>query len=307
MRVAVLELRALDARPLHLDAVRRVEVDDPVRRALLPDLGVPPRDVRVGELDVAVLRAADHDAARLVSSCALPSTSSDATSRSTPSSTASAASVALRRRLRLVDHRRARLGLAGRLVLLAPGGRSGCTIRVAIPNSPIVEVVVGLEQHARRRQQHVALAPRVLGQVLRPARRGATPRSPRTARGRRARGRPCTRSARRRARRRRAVVVHLLDELARQLDRLDVRPERAAEDPLEEAFDLLLDAAEDAHAAEGFPRRPSLIAPRVRASPSRCGFARAGSRARQLDPEAPRRAQRAADGASAAAGRGERP
>ena len=34
------------------------------------------------------------------------------------------------------------------------------------------------------------------------------------------------------------MVVHLLDELARELDGLDVRPERAAEEALEEALDL---------------------------------------------------------------------
>ena len=56
------------------------------------------------------------------------------------------------------------------------------------------------------------------------------------------------------------MLVHLLRELAGQLDRLHVRPERAPEHALEEAFDLLLDGAEDAHAAgESFPRRPSLM------------------------------------------------
>jgi hypothetical protein len=44
-----------------------------------------------------------------------------------------------------------------------------------------------------------------------------------------------------------AVLVHLLGELARELDGLHVGPEGTAEHPLEEAFDLLLDAAEDAH------------------------------------------------------------
>ena len=37
------------------------------------------------------------------------------------------------------------------------------------------------------------------------------------------------------------MVVHLLRELAGELDRLDVRPEGTAEDPLEERFDLLFD------------------------------------------------------------------
>jgi len=42
-----------------------------------------------------------------------------------------------------------------------------------------------------------------------------------------------------------AVVVHLLDQLARQLDRLDVRTERAAEDALEERLELGFDVAEN--------------------------------------------------------------
>jgi hypothetical protein len=43
------------------------------------------------------------------------------------------------------------------------------------------------------------------------------------------------------------VVVHLLRELPRQLDGLDVRSERAAEDAFDERLDLLFDAAEDSH------------------------------------------------------------
>ena len=49
------------------------------------------------------------------------------------------------------------------------------------------------------------------------------------------------------------MLVHLLRELAGELDGLDVRPEGAAEDPLEEAFDLLLDGSEDAHAGGVLP------------------------------------------------------
>jgi hypothetical protein len=50
------------------------------------------------------------------------------------------------------------------------------------------------------------------------------------------------------------VVLHLLDELAGQLDGLDVRTERAPEDALEEAFDLVFDVPEDAHLARVMPR-----------------------------------------------------
>src|SRR2546426_5696 len=58
-RVPAAELRALHALAVDLDPVRRAEVDDPVRGAFLPQLCVPARDVGVGELDVAVARAAD--------------------------------------------------------------------------------------------------------------------------------------------------------------------------------------------------------------------------------------------------------
>ena len=46
-----------------------------------------------------------------------------------------------------------------------------------------------------------------------------------------------------------SVVVHLLDELARELDRLHVRAEGTSEDALEEGLDLVLDVPEDAHPA----------------------------------------------------------
>ena len=49
------------------------------------------------------------------------------------------------------------------------------------------------------------------------------------------------------------MVVHLLRELARQLDRLDVSPERAAEDALEERLDLLLDVSEHGHRWGSYP------------------------------------------------------
>ena len=51
----------------------------------------------------------------------------------------------------------------------------------------------------------------------------------------------------------RAVVVHLLDELPRQLDRLHVRPEGTTEHALDECFDLLFDRAENAQRAVSRP------------------------------------------------------
>ena len=54
----------------------------------------------------------------------------------------------------------------------------------------------------------------------------------------------------------RAVVVHLLDELPGELDRLDVRPEGAAEHALEEGLQLRLDRPQDTHAAGVYPGEP---------------------------------------------------
>ena len=51
------------------------------------------------------------------------------------------------------------------------------------------------------------------------------------------------------------MIVHLLHELPRELDRLDVGPERAAEDPFEQALDLGLDAAQQRHVAGGIRPR----------------------------------------------------
>src|SRR5690349_6140755 len=65
--VAARELRPPRPAAVDLAPVRRPEVDQPVRRALLPDLGVTARDVRIGDLDVALLAAAeDGDALRHV-------------------------------------------------------------------------------------------------------------------------------------------------------------------------------------------------------------------------------------------------
>src|SRR2546430_1138620 len=61
-RVAGAELCALHALAVDLHAVRRAEIDDPVRRALLSHLRVTARHVRVRQLDVAIARATDHDA-----------------------------------------------------------------------------------------------------------------------------------------------------------------------------------------------------------------------------------------------------
>src|SRR5206468_5945109 len=59
--VAVLQHRAVQPFPVDLDSVRRAEVDDPEAGALLLELRVPARHVRVEDLDVALLGAADDD------------------------------------------------------------------------------------------------------------------------------------------------------------------------------------------------------------------------------------------------------
>src|SRR5262249_16163988 len=117
-RVAGRELRALHAAAVHLDPVRRVEVDDPVRRALLPELRVAARDVRVLDLDVGLARAPEDDAARVdAGGLALPREDGDL---------ALDAEILERRGLgrlrdpRLVDHRRAGLDLLLRAVGAAP-------------------------------------------------------------------------------------------------------------------------------------------------------------------------------------------
>src|SRR5262249_28063832 len=60
-RVPRAQLGALEAAAVGLGAVGGGGGGCPGRRAPLPDLGMATGDVRVGDLDVAVLRASDHD------------------------------------------------------------------------------------------------------------------------------------------------------------------------------------------------------------------------------------------------------
>ena len=94
-----------------------------------------------------------------------------------------------------VDHRVAFVALAR--AARAPA-RGGFTRRAWMPNSPSRSRSSVLNIDARLRAERDLLAPRVLEQVARQLATPARPRCPRTARGRRARARPCTRSARRR-------------------------------------------------------------------------------------------------------------
>ena len=105
-----------------------------------------------------------------------------------------------------------------------------------MPNSPTLEPVVGLELD-RRAAGRAPAPPGARARAGSPTAPCAAPaRSSRTARGPRARGRPGSGSARRCARcETRLVVLHLLRQLARELDRLDVGLEGAAEGALDEA------------------------------------------------------------------------
>ena len=106
------------------------------------------------------------------------------------------------------------------------------------------EVLVGGHEHDRRGEERVALAARMLGEVLLELgherllvpgellsvlRREVDRELVRDVDPRHGDG---------------AVIVHLLHELARELDRLDMRAEGAPEDALEETFDLGLDRAQ---------------------------------------------------------------
>jgi hypothetical protein len=123
-----------------------------------------PRDVRVGELDVAVTRAADHDASLFdLAAAAVPAERDelgldaellrrDRLRR-------------LRRYLGLVDHRGARPEIGDGLALF---GTAAVGVNHARRNAELadVEIRIGLHHHTRRREQRVLLAPGVLGEVF---------------------------------------------------------------------------------------------------------------------------------------------
>ena len=146
----------------------------------------------------------------------------------------------------LVDHRRPRA---------PPGSRERPRPGFAAPRTSLrrdaeladVEVLVGLELDERRRQQHVALAARMLGEVIGEllAELVLVARELVAVGGRQV-DRVLVRDVH--ARDRDApVIVHLLDELSGQLDRLDVRPKGAPEHALEEGFQLRFDGAQNTH------------------------------------------------------------
>ena len=202
------------------------------------------RDVDVGDADVGLARAAEDDAR--LRDLVLPPGDGQRDD------------LALRLGRRRVgdDRRRAPCrSSSGRAARSASdgGGRlrpipRPATRRVAMPNSPTAR-----SSSTRRRARAVRPGARSARGAR--ARRGtpgalrrAPPRSP--ANCLRSFGREVDRVLVRDVDARdgdAAVVVHLLHELARQLDRLDVRAEGATEDAFEQALDLRFDGAQDSH------------------------------------------------------------
>jgi hypothetical protein len=156
---------------------------------------------------------------------------------------------------RLVDHRlRGRvdreLGRNGALGGALGRDDPGCDAEL-----PDREVVVGRHEHARRVEERVALAACVLGEVLlQLAHEGLLVSVELLPVVGREVQRELVRDVHARDRDV-PVVVHLLRELARQLDRLDVRSEGAPEHAFEQALDLRFDAAEHGHCAGCCSRR----------------------------------------------------
>src|SRR5581483_1636986 len=125
--------------------------------ALLPQLRVAARDVRVLDLDIALPRAAEEHAP-LVDTQPAPVPGEH---RDLPLDAELGCGGRLRRlgdaRLRLVDHRRARLDLTLGLTVGTLGAPRLHHPR-RDPELADLEVVVGLEEDARRRQEGVVLA-----------------------------------------------------------------------------------------------------------------------------------------------------
>ena len=236
---ALERLRAFDAAPVDLDAVRGAEVVDDPRAARRPHLGVVAGDVGVVEHDVAVARAAEHGAAR----------ADDLRPVADAQPRVAAARVRLAQRLRhprrgRVDHRVALVALARRLVLVR--GRAHEPRLDAELAQP--QALIGLELDLRAREQRDPLPARVLEQVA-----GELPRQfvlvalELLAVVRRQPDGVLVRGVHARQRLD-LVLVHLLRELARDLHRAHLGLEGTRERALDEPGELGFKAAQDAHA-----------------------------------------------------------
>ena len=239
--------------------------------------------------------------------CARPSSVSVTTSRSRLGRRRRSSGASARRLARPVDHRRGRRGSDRATAATADGaigagaaGAAGIETLARRRRAPRRrgerrqsvlglgdagrdpeladgEVVVGREPHARRGQERVGLAAGVLGEVLlQLADERALVGDELLPVGAREVDRVLVRDVDARDRDG-AVLVHLLRELAGELDGLHVRSEGAAEDALEEALDLALDGAQDAHCGSG--RLPAK------------GSGRSGARARRGRRRAAQRAE----------------
>ena len=293
MRSPSVSSSRVDALAVQLGAVRRVEVDDDVRLRFLHDLGMPARRVAVRDGEVAFARAADHEPAP-GDRCALPPSVTVTTSGS-----GSGSGVAARRRLRplagRVDHGHGRAASASReprraagaaataatrygAAREAPGSRpwpgrgreppagpgcpsSGCATRVAMPNSPTARSssTANLTRGGVSRAYASRRACSVRYSCSSPI-EGALVRDELLAVGAREVDRVLVRDVDA-GDGHRAVLVHLLGQLARELDGLHVRPEGATENAFEEALDRALDASQDAHSRESDSRAKGSGAP----------------------------------------------
>jgi len=198
--------------------------------------------VRIGDLDVALARAADDGAAAV--HLVRPVADRDPRLRLLDAE--------LDRRGGLRRHRRDLLAVDHRVPGLARGRAFGALLRLDHPRrDPELahgEVAVRLHHDARLGEEGVALATCVLGEVLAQlVDERVLVRGELLPVGGREVDRVLVRDVDLRDRDR-PVVVHLLRQLAGQLDRLDVRTEGAPEGTLDEAFDPLLDRPEKGHA-----------------------------------------------------------
>ena len=163
---------------------------------------------------------------------------------------------------RRVDHRVAEVGLL-RLGVLVLGRLDQHRLDAELADA---QAVVGREVDGRARRQRQALVARVLEQVVgQLLARGVLPALELLAVLRRQVDRVLVRHVRARDRDG-LVVAHLLRELARDLDRLDLGLEGLREGALEEALELLFDSAQQAHDVR-HPRRDALLVARRRNEP----------------------------------------
>src|SRR5256885_3843721 len=265
--------------PVDARAVRRAEVGDRPAVRTWPDLGVAARDVGVVDHDVAVARAPQRRALR-THHVALAVEDDDPAAHARDARLGQLLGHAVRRR---VDHRVAVVGL---LHLAAGGGAHGTGLDAELPER---ELLVGAELDLRPADQREALAPRVLEQVRAQLVEHLMLDVCVALAVLRAEVDEVLVGDVRAAQRHRAVVVHLLGELARELDGPHLGAEDAAEGALDEIGEFAFKIAEDAHRCTGRTRSERFCRPQGsgRAPNSGRGHARTSDRPRPPVPRAP--------------------